>query len=261
MTERQETTKRYNVVAINLVFSEQSLFLKGSWDGHEKNIPSLDVKPREQVNNGLMVPPLIIDGIDHRDEIEIRDYAHECRFLYYMSAKVRQNLTIRNTGIYSEKLTKLIDDKSMNEATNELKIYFAIKEDMYKRIHDINRRTIQKKPPPIEEIQKEPSIPLKDVVKIYDQFCSHVSESTKELKSLEPMKITLQTFQDITDKILDNVPVVMKQAKKKLENLIKATDESTDPKLRTKTVTTIDTEERVQEEEEDTKPAAIEGKT
>ena len=33
MTERQEITKRYNVVAINLSFPDQGLFLKGNWDG------------------------------------------------------------------------------------------------------------------------------------------------------------------------------------------------------------------------------------
>jgi predicted transcriptional regulator len=240
MTEQQETTKRYNVIAINLVFSEQSLFLKGSWDGHEKNIPSLDVKPREQVINGLIVPPLIIDGIDHRDEIEIRDYAHECRFLY-LSTKVRQNLTIRNTGKYSEKLIKLIDNKSMDEETNELQIYLAIKEDMYKRISDSNKRTLQKKPPPTEEPRREPSISLKEVVEIYDQFCGHVDEITKELRSLDPMKISLQAFTDIANKMFDHIPVIMIHAKERLEELLKTSTEPTD-------------------EESDTKPSAIEGK-
>ena len=240
MTERQEITKRYNVVAINLSFPEQGLFLKGNWDGIEENIPLLDVNPNEHVIKGLVTPPLIIDGIDHHDEIVIRDYVHECRFLY-MSAKVRSNLTVGNTSIYSNELTKLINDTSMNEESIEVPVYFAIKKDLKKRISDINKRTLQKKSPPIEEPRKEPSISLKEVVEIYDQFCGHVDETTKELHSLDPMKISLQAFTDITNKMLDHIPVIMIHAKERLEELIKTSTEPTD-------------------EESDTKPSAIEGK-
>jgi predicted transcriptional regulator len=240
MTERQEITKRYNVVAINLSFPEQSLFLKGNWDGIEENIPLLDVKPNEHVIKGLVLPPLIIDNIDHDDEIVIRDYVHECRFLY-MSAKVRSNITVGSTNIYSNELTKLINDMSMNEESIEVPVYFAIRKDLKKRISDVNKRTLQKKPPPKEEPKKIPSISLEEVVEIYDQFCVHVDDTTKELHSLDPMKITLQTFTDIANKMLDHIPVIMIHTKERLEKLIKTNTEPTD-------------------EESDTKPSATEGK-
>ena len=44
MTEQQDDTKRYKVIAINLLYPQQDFFLKGTWDGNEQNSPSLDVK-------------------------------------------------------------------------------------------------------------------------------------------------------------------------------------------------------------------------
>ena len=63
MTERQEIIKRYNVIAVNLLYPEQGLFLKGNWDGNEESIPLLDVKSSDHVIKGMVLPPLIIDDI------------------------------------------------------------------------------------------------------------------------------------------------------------------------------------------------------
>ena len=201
-----------------------------------------------------MLPPLIIDDIDHHDEIAIRDYVHECRFLY-MSAKVRSNVTVGITSIYSSELTKLINDMSMNEESIEVPIYFAIKKDLKKRISDANKRTLQKKPPPKEEPKKVPSISLEEVVEIYDQFCVHVDDTTKELRSLDPMKITLGTFTEIANKMLDNIPTIMIHAKERLEELLKTAEEPTDQERGRPHQDEID------EPTEDTKPTAIEGRT
>ena len=101
-----------------------------------------------------------------------------------MSAKVRSNVTVGITSVYSSELTKLINDMSMNEESIEVPVYLAIKKDLKKRISEANERTLQQKPPPKEEPKKAPSISLEEVAEIYDQFCAHVDDTTKELRSI-----------------------------------------------------------------------------
>lgn len=177
MTEQQDDTKRYKVIAINLLYPQQDFFLKGTWDGNEQNSPSLDINLNEDVIKGLIKPPLITDDIDHQDEIELRDYANECRILY-MGTKVRSQVTIGNPNKYSNKLVDVINKSNMTDKKGEAIIYVTIQEDLGVKITDINKRTLNKKPPQ-EEQMKVPSIPLHEVVAIYDQFSVHIDDDRR----------------------------------------------------------------------------------
>ena len=226
MTEQQDDTKRYKVIAINLLYPQRDFFLKGTWDGNEQNSPSLDENLNDDVIKGLIKPPLITDDIDHQDEIGIRDYANECRILY-MGTKVRSQVTIGNPNKYSNKLVDIINKSNMVDKTGEAIIYVTIEEDLGLRISEINKRTLNKKPSQ-EEPTKVPSIPLHEVVAIYDQFSVHIDDLSDNIKSLDPYQLSLNKFHELIAQLQIIIPESLKEARNRFQSIIKVETESTE---------------------------------
>jgi hypothetical protein len=91
MEHQQPESVLYNVVSVNMFDDSENFLLYGTWDGNLETSPILHAETEidNRIIELLIKPPIIIDGIDHRNDTLIREYAYDLRhFVHHRIAPI-----------------------------------------------------------------------------------------------------------------------------------------------------------------------------
>jgi len=220
MATQHEESIRYNVIIVNLLFRDLDFFLKGTWDGKDRTSLENDKLNDATFIKELKCTPIIIDNINHQDEIMIRDYANECRLLY-VNTLFRSNIPTINVNIYSKEITSMIENTSLLEELSSAEMLTAIENDLSKRISKINERTLRRKDPP-----KTVQISFDEVHNIYSRYSLYVDEINKDITALDSDNVTIRTLKEMVSKV-KQIPDMMEQTKSGLQDKLKSIDPPT----------------------------------
>ena len=161
MTTQTESSIMYNVIVVNLYYIDYEVFIKGIWDGESDE--SLIMDNGEIDSEHLLIkPPLIIDNIDHTDEINIREYVHHCRYLHAL-ARVRAQSVLGNINMYPTEIQEYINDHDINEAMNLNALTTRLDDDIATRIISVNERTLTNKTESSKKTQNIDMVPIEYV--------------------------------------------------------------------------------------------------
>jgi hypothetical protein len=221
MATQHEVSIRYNVIIVNLLFRDLDFFLKGTWDGKDRTSLENDKLNDTTFIKELKCTPIIIDNINHQDEIMIRDYANECRLLY-VNTLFRSNIPTINVNMYSKEIASMIENTSLLEELSSAEMLTAIENDLSKRISKINEKTLRRKDPP-----KTVQISFDEVHNIYSRYSLYVDEINKDITALDPDNVTIRTLKEMVSKI-KHIPDMMEQTKSGLQDKLKSIDPPTE---------------------------------
>ena len=212
MTTRNDESIQYNVLVVNFHFDNFNIFLKGTWNGKLDSPPIIQGWDDTEIPY-LVSPPLILDNIEPMYEIEIRDYANDCRHLFN-AAKARNGIPIGDKNRYSIEVNEVIKKYHMDTQPYQDKVYEAITIDVGVKIAIVNKITLERK---IPKKEYEGMATVAMVTEICEKFTQYIDKVTDEIIELDPYNLSLGKMQELANK-LKEVPITMRLTQEQLEN-------------------------------------------
>ena len=153
----------------------------------EDHIPVIEGFDEEETHS-LVSPPLILDNIDHEQEIYIRDYANNCRHLYN-AAKARNIISTGNAGDYPTEINQVIDKYKMDQEKYDTEVLTELMDDLGDRISMANKQTLERK---FTKKEDENIGIIVHVTEICEKFNEYVDNVADEINGIDPLNISIK---------------------------------------------------------------------